>query len=78
MLSVLSNFEDSQTAPRAVIVKYLLEHKADINARDDRGGTALLHACAQAASLTVIQLLLDHGADASLADQTGRDAYKYA
>jgi ankyrin repeat protein len=53
------------------VVEVLLRHQADVNARDDRGGTALMEACHGGPwkfdpSEPIIQRLLDHNAQVDL------------
>jgi ankyrin repeat protein len=53
------------------VVKVLLRHQSDVNARDNRGKTALLEACHAGPwkiepAEDIIQLLLDHGAQIDL------------
>jgi ankyrin repeat protein len=48
----------------------LLQAGAQVNARDERGRTAL-HAAAAAGYTDIVQLLLEHGADAAAADADG-------
>ena len=43
-------------------MKVLLEHGADVNAKSNKGGTALMGA-ASAGDLRIVQALLDKGAD---------------
>jgi ankyrin repeat protein len=54
------------------IVRILLEHEADVNARGPWGRTALIEAAASCDEhLEIVQLLLEHGADVNLADNYG-------
>jgi ankyrin repeat protein len=54
-------------------VRLLLEHDADVNAQDDKGRTALMHA-ATSFNVTAVQLLLERGADQNLTDENGQTA----
>lgn len=47
---------------RPELVRFLLERGAQVNARDDRGFTAL-HRVAEQGDLPLVELLLDRGAD---------------
>lgn len=51
------------------LIAFLLEHGADVNARDITGTTAL-----SGASLTAIPLLIQHGADPAILDQNCGDS----
>ena len=44
------------------VVRFLIEKGADINARDDRGETAL-HSAARGGSLKAVRFLVEKGAD---------------
>ena len=57
----------------ADVVAFLLDHGADVNARDQFGDTPLIVACAKGNAATAA-LLLARGADPSLKDQEGRTA----
>jgi hypothetical protein len=59
------------------LLERLVEAKADVNARDDRGATALMDA-ARAKRAPVAQFLLDRGADPSLQDCAGQTALDIA
>lgn len=56
----------SQTSEREAIVKMLLEHGANVNAKASRFGTAL-HAAVENRLIQSIKLLLDAGADVHIA-----------
>lgn len=62
---------------RLAVVRQLLEHAADPNARQQRGFTPL-HAAAQNGDVPLIQLLLDFGADPAQQDETGKAPVDYA
>lgn len=53
------------------IAKILLDHGADINATNDRGGQTPLHLAAQYGQLSTIKLLLSRGADPTLRTHDG-------
>jgi ankyrin repeat protein len=53
------------------VVRLLLEHKADVNARNSNGFTAL-HSAAQNGDLDMIKLLLSKGARRDAVDDRGR------
>lgn len=62
------------------VVKLLLKHGADVNARDDRGRTALMNASLRGTEqhARVVKELLAHGADAQVRDNSGATALKLA
>ena len=55
------------------VIAYLLDRKADANARDQFGDTPLIVACAKG-NAAAAGLLLERGADPALKDQEGRTA----
>jgi len=55
---------------RLEVARLLLEHSADVNARDDDGWTPL-HFAAYNDHVDVAELLLRHGADAGARDNEG-------
>jgi ankyrin repeat protein len=59
------------------VTKYLLNHGLNVNARDNRGRTALLSA-ANSMDTTVAALLLERGADIHALDDDGNSALFYA
>lgn len=68
----------SATAGRHLtIVRLLLEHGADVNARQNSGFVPL-HNAAQNGQTAMIELLLAHGADPSVAADDGRTAADFA
>ncbi|KAK7904779.1 hypothetical protein WMY93_017386 [Mugilogobius chulae] len=70
--------EADQTGNEVVkVVNYLLQKKADPNAQDLCGRTALMFACEQRAT-AVVSSLLRAGADPTLQDQCGASALVYA
>jgi ankyrin repeat protein len=58
------------------VIQWLLEKGSDINARDDKGRTPLMHAAGNGGQ-THVQALLDAGADIALRDKEGNDAIYY-
>jgi ankyrin repeat protein len=62
---------------RGDAVRYLLEHGASVNLRDNRGWTALMLA-AGCGDCDVIEVLLAAGADAFATNQDGLTAYDIA
>jgi uncharacterized protein len=59
------------------VVKLLLDRKADINAVDDRGRSALMIA-AELDHPRIVDILLAHGADRSITDKEGKTALDLA
>jgi ankyrin repeat protein len=57
----------------ASIVRILLEHKADVNARQQNGFTPL-HAAASVGRMDLIDLLLSHGAKTDALTDDGKSA----
>ena len=58
-------------------VKVLIEHHADVNRKDEKGRTALMHAAAGHVS-DAIPLLLENGADPKVRDNEGQSALDLA
>ena len=54
-------------------VQSLLDEGADVNAKDWRGGTALMQA-AQSGHIGTVRILLDRGADVNVQDHFGQTA----
>lgn len=46
--------------------KFLIEHGADINARDRNGGDTALHSAARYGNANTARVLIEHGADINL------------
>ncbi|NXC32848.1 AN34B protein, partial [Campylorhamphus procurvoides] len=78
MVACMTEHTDLQSASKAKMVKYLLDHKADPNIQDKSGKTALMHACLGRAGPEVVSLLLRGGADPSLPDHHNCSALVYA
>lgn len=78
MVTCMSTHGDQQSASKAKIVKYLLDHQADPNIQDKAGRTALMHACIHKAGHEAVDHLLSNGADPSLEDRSGASALVYA
>ena len=57
------------------VIKYLIEHGADINMQDNAGCTALMRA-SYSGYVDLVLYLLDQGADKSIKDFQGKDVYK--
>jgi ankyrin repeat protein len=84
--SWLTPLQAAVGARRMDMVEYLVSHKADVNARDNNGSTALHHLVVggllapknAAAPTAVCKYLLAHGADPSIADKKGRTPYELA
>jgi ankyrin repeat protein len=64
--------EDKKLDNAIDIVRLLLKYKANVNACDHRGKTALHVAVAAQAPLPFIRVLLEYGADPGLADKRGK------
>ncbi len=59
------------------VVEVLLEARADLKARDNKGSTALMRA-ARAGRIKVIEVLLKAGADVNVRDNSGETALTIA
>ena len=57
--------------------RLLLEHKTDVNAKDESGWIAL-HWAAKNGYETVVQLLMDRGADINAEDNDSETALRWA
>jgi ankyrin repeat protein len=62
----------------AEVVKLLLDHGAEINARDQESGATPLAYAASLGRAEVVELLLDRGADAALKNIRGQTALELA
>ncbi|CAN9502430.1 unnamed protein product [Ophioblennius macclurei] len=60
------------------LLTYLLRNKADPDAQDRSGRTALMYACMERAGAQVASTLLSAGADPSMEDHSGASALVYA
>jgi ankyrin repeat protein len=65
------------TARSLGMVRLLLEHGADPNARQ-HGGWVPIHSAAQSGDLKIVELLIQHGADTKLMNDSGVDALRLA
>jgi len=59
------------------VVRLLVERGADVNAQDEEGRIALIHAT-EGGNTEVVQILLDKGADRSVKDRNGHTALMIA
>jgi cytohesin len=59
------------------VCEYLLQHGADVNAKQDEGYTSLM-AAAEHGYTGVVRVLLSHGADVTSKDDDGRTALSLA
>lgn len=71
-LDGLSPLHAAATAGHEDVVLVLIEHSADVAAKDLDAGETALHAAAFEGHAAVVLLLLDHAADVSAADSEGR------
>lgn len=82
LMTTIPSFSDN----RVKIVKTIVNHGADVNAKSDTGETALIIACQHAdpASMEediyipIIKTLLNHGADVNAVTNSGNTALIYA
>ncbi len=64
-------------AVRYLIIKYLIEHGCDVNARDNVGDTALHYAVLKG-YYSIMQLLIHYGADVNAKNKLGQTPLRYA
>lgn len=69
--------DGANTAGALSVAKLLIDHRAAINAADNRGRTALMIA-AEAGHAEMVDLLLARGANAALKDRSGKRAFDLA
>jgi hypothetical protein len=67
----------SYRQPLANVARLLLDHGADIHARNDDGGTAL-HVATNSGEIEVIHVLLERGANVGAEDKEGRTPFSLA
>lgn len=60
------------------VVKLLIDAGADVDARSEKGTTALMLAAKNSKGVDVINLLLEKGADVNARDDKGNTALTYA
>ncbi|XP_076013560.1 ankyrin repeat domain-containing protein 34B-like, partial [Genypterus blacodes] len=79
LLAACKALRGEPTGPETVkLLTYLLQNKADPNAQDRAGRTALMFACTERAGAQVASTLLSAGADPSTEDYSGASALVYA
>ncbi|KAF7659397.1 hypothetical protein LDENG_00298530 [Lucifuga dentata] len=79
LLAACKALRGEPTGPETVkLLSYLLQNKADPNAQDRAGRTALMYACMERAGALVASILLSAGADPSMEDHSGASALVYA
>ncbi|XP_029973347.1 ankyrin repeat domain-containing protein 34B [Salarias fasciatus] len=79
LLAVCKALRGEPAGPQTVkLLSYLLGNKADPNAQDWCGRTALMYACMERAGAQVASALLSAGADPSTEDHSGASALVYA
>ena len=60
------------------IIKYLVEHGADISAQDNEQSRSVIHFAAENGDIECIKYLTEHGADLQDKDANGATAFHYA
>jgi len=57
------------------VVKYLVDHGAEINIVNNLGETPLLYACSNdTGNLNLVKYLIEHGTDINVADNDGKSS----
>ena len=70
--SIGHNFRDGS------VLRFLLEHGADVNAQNKPSGRTPLHKASSTGLLEVVRLLLEHGADVEVKKKDGKTALQVA
>ncbi|KAE8290078.1 Ankyrin repeat domain-containing protein 34B [Larimichthys crocea] len=79
LLAACKALRGEPAGPETVkLLTYLLQNKADPNAQDRAGRTALMYACMERAGAQVASTLLAAGADPCMEDYSGASALVYA
>ncbi|XP_062296840.1 ankyrin repeat domain-containing protein 34B [Scomber scombrus] len=79
LLAACKTLRGEPVGPLTVkLLTYLLKNKADPNAQDRAGRTALMYTCIARAGAQVASTLLSAGADPSMEDYSGASALVYA
>lgn len=63
--------------PNPGVLMTLLKYKDEVNAATDKGKTALMYACKNNQSASVIKMLIDNGADLNAKDSDGKTVREY-
>lgn len=77
-VQVCENDAEPKDASRVRMIALLVRHGADVNAKDDRGCTALILAALNGMNSDVLKALLDAGARVNERDHEGTTALDYA
>ncbi|TFB03946.1 Ankyrin-3 [Trichoderma ghanense] len=72
LTQIITDYEASER--QMEVFDFLLEHNADVNAKDASGTPVLIHACTKGQKMEFTQRLLDHGADVNLLDSQNQSA----